>query len=306
MTISKTIRGIRDRITGGDSAGKGIKILGRQSQGDGPVEVLDLTQVLQRAGAIGGAPVTVPVGANPTATASDTAVNGSAATFMRSDGAPAVQKGSSSQFGIIKVDGTTITESSGVISAPGSGQFAGYDFFAMHPLSYAAAGISVALALAANGGSLLTPIFVKAQFKLQSLTYRNTDTTNPRSMEWRLYKDDNSGVSAAEIAGANGSESFTASAASTREVAVGSPPIVLLPGIYWAVVRNTHATNTLGIGTGAATNGLVPTYGKTKTLGSALSTPLDIDTGWVNSSIGNAIAAVRLNGRILGQSTSWS
>ena len=33
---------------------------------------------------------TVPVGANPTATAGPTAVNGSAATFMRSDGAPAV------------------------------------------------------------------------------------------------------------------------------------------------------------------------------------------------------------------------
>lgn len=58
-------------------------------------------------------------GANPTATASDTAVNGSATTFLRSDGAPAVQKGSSSQFGVLKVDGTTITASGGVISSTG-------------------------------------------------------------------------------------------------------------------------------------------------------------------------------------------
>jgi hypothetical protein len=36
---------------------------------------------------------------------------------MRSDGAPAVQQGSSSQKGIVQVDGTTITASSGVISA---------------------------------------------------------------------------------------------------------------------------------------------------------------------------------------------
>ena len=56
-------------------------------------------------------------GANPTATAGDVAVNGVASTFMRSDGAPAVQKGSSSAFGIVKVDNTTITASAGVISA---------------------------------------------------------------------------------------------------------------------------------------------------------------------------------------------
>jgi hypothetical protein len=59
--------------------------------------------------------------ANPTATASDTAVNGTATTFMRSDAAPAIQKASSSQFGLVKVDGTTITASGGVISAVGGG-----------------------------------------------------------------------------------------------------------------------------------------------------------------------------------------
>lgn len=56
-------------------------------------------------------------GANPTATASDAVVNGVAATFMRSDAAPAVQKGSSSAFGVVKVDNTTITATGGVISA---------------------------------------------------------------------------------------------------------------------------------------------------------------------------------------------
>jgi len=55
--------------------------------------------------------------ANPTATAGPTAVNGVATTYMRSDGAPAVQQGSSSIKGIVQVDGTTITASSGVISA---------------------------------------------------------------------------------------------------------------------------------------------------------------------------------------------
>jgi hypothetical protein len=59
--------------------------------------------------------------ANPTATASDTAVNGTATTFMRSDAAPAIQKASSTQFGLVKVDGTTVTATGGVISASGGG-----------------------------------------------------------------------------------------------------------------------------------------------------------------------------------------
>lgn len=60
-------------------------------------------------------------GANPTATAGPVAINGTATTFMRSDAAPAIQKASASQFGIVEVDGTTITAAAGVISATGSG-----------------------------------------------------------------------------------------------------------------------------------------------------------------------------------------
>lgn len=56
-------------------------------------------------------------GANPSATAGPTAVNGSATTFMRSDAAPLIQKASASQFGLVEVDGTTITATAGVISA---------------------------------------------------------------------------------------------------------------------------------------------------------------------------------------------
>jgi hypothetical protein len=59
---------------------------------------------------------TLPVGANPSATAGPAAVNGSATTFMRSDAAPAVQKATSGQFGIVEGDGATLGLSSGVIS----------------------------------------------------------------------------------------------------------------------------------------------------------------------------------------------
>jgi hypothetical protein len=66
---------------------------------------------------VGGA--TVPTGANPTGTIGTSAVNGSAATYMRSDGAPAIPQCSSSTFGACKVDNSTITAASGVISTPG-------------------------------------------------------------------------------------------------------------------------------------------------------------------------------------------
>ena len=78
---------------------------------------VDGTTITAAAGVISAA--AGATGANPTATAGPAAVNGSAATFMRSDGAPAVQKASAAQFGIVEVDGTTITAAAGVISAVG-------------------------------------------------------------------------------------------------------------------------------------------------------------------------------------------
>jgi hypothetical protein len=59
----------------------------------------------------------LPTGANPTATAGPAAVNGTAATFMRSDAAPAIQKGLSTQFGIVECDNTTVTCPGGVLTA---------------------------------------------------------------------------------------------------------------------------------------------------------------------------------------------
>lgn len=83
----------------------------------GPAVAQEQSGVINYAGGGGGGGAS----ANPSATASDTAVNGTASTFMTSDSAPAVQKGGSAQFGLVKVDGTTITASGGVISAVSTG-----------------------------------------------------------------------------------------------------------------------------------------------------------------------------------------
>ncbi len=85
----------------------------------GIVQVDNVT-ITAAAGVI-SAPGSGATGANPTATAGASAVNGSALSFMRSDGAPAVAKASSSVFGIVEVDGTTILSASGVISAVAQG-----------------------------------------------------------------------------------------------------------------------------------------------------------------------------------------
>jgi hypothetical protein len=70
-------------------------------------------------GASGGG--AAPSAANPTATAGPAAVNGVATTFLRSDGAPAVQKGSNAQFGLVECDNVTTVCPSGVIALKPAG-----------------------------------------------------------------------------------------------------------------------------------------------------------------------------------------
>lgn len=105
--LPRKVRGIRDGIPSG-------YFLARTASGTGPVQVIPIASLKQLLGISSGATIR---SANPTGTASDTAVNGILTTYMTSDSAPAVQKGSASQFGIVKVDNTTITASGGVISA---------------------------------------------------------------------------------------------------------------------------------------------------------------------------------------------
>lgn len=96
--------------------------------------------------------------ANPTATASDTAVNGVATTLMRSDAAPAVQKGSATQFGIFKVDGTTVTAVGGVLSSSGGGAGPGTPPTIVQSAVSTAASGSVTLGAAPTNGNLLVAI----------------------------------------------------------------------------------------------------------------------------------------------------
>lgn len=158
------------------------------------------------------------------------------------------------------------------------------------------------LTLAANGGSVAIPMHVPSYMWPASLTLRNTDTASARSAEWRLYvQPSERKVSAdntlVEIPDQNGTFSFTPGAASNRNSASVSGYVLISPGIYWLVVRNTHATNTFGLGTEAAGT-MALNIIQTKTLGSALGSTLDfVAATWTKTT---NLCGVRLNGEVFG------
>lgn len=95
-------------------------------------------------------PASASTGANPTATAGPTAVNGSATTFLRSDGAPPVQKGTNAQFGIVEGDGQSIVCNTGVCSTSAADN----TFTAGHTIAASDMGGQVNM----NGSSLTVTI----------------------------------------------------------------------------------------------------------------------------------------------------
>lgn len=159
--------------------------------------------------------------------------------------------------------------------------------------------------LPAAGGAVLVPVAVTAPLVLESVSIYSRDTSAARSWEWRLYREPVAGgATLDEVAGANGSESFTAAAISVRTAAATSV-VTLAPGLYWLAIRCSHATSTFALGVlslpaGAATFGL--NSAQTKTI-SALASTIDATTSW--SKVATILVGARLNGRVFGQGARW-
>jgi hypothetical protein len=155
--------------------------------------------------------------------------------------------------------------------------------------------------LPANGGSVAMPVLIEAPMSLQSMSTRQGDSTLQRDAEWRLYFDTNLSNLANEIAGAHGVYSFLSAAIATRFSNCTIPPIPLTPGLYWLVLRNTHAANVFTLGSaqnqGAVIDQIVGA--QTKTIGS-LGPTLDMVTGWTKIV---PLPQMYLNGRIFGQAS---
>jgi hypothetical protein len=159
--------------------------------------------------------------------------------------------------------------------------------------------------LDANGGMAQIPMEVSAPMNLRSVSIRNANGASPRSWSWALYKDEGNSATATRVAISDGSDAFTPSVASTRTLAVTSPPVALSPGIYWLVIKNMHASNAFNMGAVASNSSFsLNLTGALAAVGNvdALPSTLDLVTSWSKSALTIASA---LNGSVLGQSTAY-
>lgn len=179
------------------------------------------------------------------------------------------------------------------------------------PLIYdPSAALTTAYSLAANGGTLVIPMLVTGHMLLQGVTVRNTDTGTARSWRWHLYEqylnNGNSGENTlTRIESGNGNDSFTpAGAASNRTLNGTGAPTYLAPGVYWLAIQNVHATNTFGLAsTAVGSSAFAPNSAQVKTLTVPLGSTLDLVAATWTKLVD--IYAVRMNGRVFGQTTAF-
>jgi hypothetical protein len=169
-------------------------------------------------------------------------------------------------------------------------------------------GLANSAALAANGGTVVVPLVVTGPLLLESVSFWNLDTSTARGpVELAIFQEAVQVAGTLDVvSGAVGTlGSYTPSAAALRTIALTSPPVTLLPGVYWVALKNNHASNTLAIGwSSGAANSLAGNMAQTKTLStSAFGSTLDLVAAtWTKQT---AMPGVRLNGRVLGQSGAF-
>jgi len=172
------------------------------------------------------------------------------------------------------------------------------------------AALTTAYTLAANGGTIVVPILVTGHMLLQGVTVRNTDTGTARSWRWHLYEQYLNNGNAGEntltrIESGNGNDSFTpGGAASNRTLNGTGAPTYLAPGLYWVAIQNVHATSTFGLAsTAVGSSAFAPNSAQVKTLAVPLGSTLDLVAATWTKLVD--IYAVRLNGRVFGQTTAF-
>lgn len=176
-----------------------------------------------------------------------------------------------------------------------------------YPINFvASAAFTTNLVLAANGGSIAIPIAVVGHLLLESVSVRNLDVSTARTWGWDLYEqflnNGNGGENTlTRVVASNGNETFTPGAASTRTLAASGAPVYLAPGTYWLVVQCRHASNNFVLGSTAASAAFALNSAQTKTTTNPNGSTLDfVAATWTKVT---AIYAVRLNGRVFGETT---
>lgn len=165
---------------------------------------------------------------------------------------------------------------------------------------------ALAVVAAGLGGAIQIPFVLAAPMQLSELQLINRDVASLRSCEYRLYySQKNNTATGVFVTGTDGTFSFTPGAASLQTSFPSGVPLILPPGQYTLVIRNTSAAQTFGMGTSAA----IPTLSvgkagyRTHAGIAALGATLDMMTGWGGSA---RFAAVALAGRDYDGATAWS
>lgn len=168
---------------------------------------------------------------------------------------------------------------------------------------------SANITLAANGGSCAIPIYVSSHMLLQSVSVEDRDSTLARTWGWDLYFQDTNTGSGSEntlsrVANSSADETFTAAAISTRTIDAANAPVYLRPGLYWLVIQCRHASNAFNLGGWTTSEIFNTTNGtQTKTTTNPNGASLDfVAATWTKA---GTPAAVRLNGRVFGQTAAF-
>lgn len=146
-------------------------------------------------------------------------------------------------------------------------------------------------------------LIVQAPMLVQDWQVWCTDATLAHTAEIRLYRDTANAASAAFVTGTDATFTFTSTVAAvqTSSACSGAGTTIIAPGVYYYVLRNTHATTVFNLGSTA--NSAAFLSGNTKTASAtkaALGATIDLVTGWTGSA---SVSGVILRGRTLGQAT---
>lgn len=154
-----------------------------------------------------------------------------------------------------------------------------------------------------NAGAIACPFELSGPMLIQSVSVRQGSTASARSCEFGLYRDVGN-AAWARITGTTGTMSFTPSAADDRTANVATPGTLLLPGVVWLVIRNTHATQTFVVRRSPSVTELVLSTGWQDNTGGIASLGATLDpTSW-DTKLDSFVIA-RLNGRVNAQSAAF-
>jgi hypothetical protein len=153
--------------------------------------------------------------------------------------------------------------------------------------------------------SIAFPIIIVGHMRAVSAQFYIGASTSP-TYELQLFREylnnGNAGENTLAYVAGCGRASAAGGASSINNANFGTAGTYLPPGLYWMVIRNTSATNTLIIGGSTASFSAV-SFAQTKTLGSTIvGANLDFHAAtWTK--ITNYAIAGRIGGEVFGETS---